>query len=76
MNPAEEDPERYAAARDEIMRLIQDGSAIALLNTWAEHNTSCHYVWSILFDVANDSGTGVEQSVKNFAANLMDDWTK
>ena len=75
-NPPEDDPEMYAAARDQIMNLIKTGKAIELLDAYSEHNQSCYYVWTILVDVANDNGTGISQDVKNFAANLLDDWMK
>lgn len=75
-NPAEEDPEMYAAARDQIMNMIRDGQAIELLNTWAEHNQSCSYVWGIVQHIAHEVDSGIDPEVVNFARNLLDDWTK
>lgn len=76
MNPAEEDPERYAAARDQIMNLIKTGKAIDLLDAYSEHNQSCAYIWSILQHVTSSDSDTICNGVKNFARNLMDDWTK
>lgn len=76
MNLAEEDPERYAAARDQIMNLIRDGRAIELMSAYSEHMQSCSYVWSILQHVTSSDSDTICNGVKNFASNLMDDWTK
>lgn len=75
-NPAEEDPEMYAAARDQIMNLIRAGKAIELLDAYSEHNQSCSYVWGIVHHVAYEVDSGIDPEVVNFARNLLDDWTK
>lgn len=75
-NPAEEDPELYAAARDQIMNLIREGRAIDLLTAYSEHNQSCSYVWGIVQHVAHEVDSGIDPEVVNFARNLIDDWSK
>lgn len=79
MNPVEEDPERYAAARDQIMNLIKAGKAgkaIELLDAYSEHKQSCSYVWGIVQHVANEVDSGIDPEVVNFARNLLEDWSK
>lgn len=76
INPAEEDPELYAAARDQIMNLIRDGKAIELMSAYSEHMQSCAYIWTILRHVESDESDMICNGVKNFARNLMDDWSK
>jgi hypothetical protein len=76
MSLAESDPERYAAARDEIMRLIQNGMAIDLLNTYSSCKQSCNYVYGILYHVAHDESDTICNGAKNMARNLLDDWSK
>jgi hypothetical protein len=75
-NPAEEDPERYAAARDELMHLIRDGMAIDVMETYALHMQSCGYVYGIVQHVAYDESDMICNGTKNFAKNLLDDWSK
>lgn len=76
MNLAEEDPERYAAARDELMHLIRDGMAIDVMETYAEHKQSCGYVYGIVHHIAHEVDSGIDPEVVNFARNLLDDWSK
>jgi hypothetical protein len=77
MNSAEEDPERYAAARDELMHLIRDGMAIDVMETYALHKQSCEYVYGIVRDVAYSEGVEtIGEGARNFACNLLDDWSK
>lgn len=75
-NDAEEYPELYASARDQIMGLIRAGLAIELLDAYSEHKQSCSYVQSIVHHIAYEVDSGVDPEVVNFARNLLDDWSK
>jgi hypothetical protein len=74
MNPAEENPEHYAAARDRIMQMIQDGEALQLLEAYYLHIQSCNYVMGVLTWAAYESD--LNKDIKDFARNLLDDWSK
>lgn len=73
---AEEDPERYAAARDHLMNLIRDGKAVDVLETYYFCKQSCDYVYGILRHVAYEVDSGISDEIVNFAQNLLDDWSK
>jgi len=73
---AETIDENERRAREEIRQLVIDGYAQDLMNTWSYCSQSCNYVYSILHDVANAEFGTVSGDVRNFARNLLDDWSK
>ena len=71
------EPEYYAAAREELMQLIQDGKAIEVLDRYYTCIQSCEYVYGIVEHVAHADGMEtISDDVRNFARNLLDDWAK
>jgi hypothetical protein len=70
----ENEAERFA--REYIEDLLNAGKAQEIMEAYSDHGQSCPYVWGILVDVANSKSDGISNDVKNFAANLLDDWLK
>lgn len=65
----------HAAAQ--LQQLIQEGKAEDVLMTYSFCKQSCDYVYGILQHVAfDDSDGGIDPLVREFARNLLDDWSK
>ena len=63
-------------ARAYIQDMIDQGHAVAMANAFSDHSQSCAYLESILIGVANAEFGTVSGDVRNFARNLLDDWSK
>ncbi len=74
--PAETIDEDEHRARGELQRLVTEGKAQDILNTYSFCKQSCDYVYGIVRDIAYDEHIGVHPEVKAFARNLLDDWSK
>lgn len=66
--------ERFA--REFLEDLINSGKAEEIMHAYSEHMQSCAYIWSILQYVVADESDMICNGVKNFASNLIDDWSK
>ncbi len=73
---AETIAEHEKRAREELQRLVTDGKAIEILDTYYLCRQSCEYVYSIVHEIANASLGAVSGDVRDFARNLLDDWSK
>lgn len=63
-------------AREELRRLVADGKAQDVLNTYYFCKHSCDYVYDTLRFIAHQADSGVDPEIVNFARNLLDDWCK
>lgn len=63
-------------AKQLLLGAIERGMADEIYNTWAFCKQSCDYVYGIVRDVAYNESLHLSEDVKNFARNLLDDWSK
>lgn len=77
MNENESTSPHYRAAREELEDLIEAGKAIEILDRYYTCKQSCEYVYGIVEHVAHsDDVETICNGTRNFARNLLEDWSK
>lgn len=60
---------REQRAREELLKMIENGNAVAILETYDDHHLSCGYVYGLINEVAEN---GSSMTAQEFARALQE----